>query len=96
MDGADMAGSLHLWNGEWINSKLANPAGRLQKYLSDGRTTEEVIADFYRRALGRRPTPEEASLWEQELAIGDDVERRRGMEDFLWSLLNCQEFVTNH
>jgi hypothetical protein len=44
-------------------------------------------------ALGRHPRDQEQSYWKEQL--GEEPSRAL-LEDFVWSLLICDEFQTNH
>jgi hypothetical protein len=57
---------------------------------------EELIRVFYIRALGRSPRGVEREFWLEQFQAASNGEVAAVAEDFLWSLLNCQEFVTNH
>lgn len=92
-----LATKLHLLNGDLINVKLTARAGRLMTLLRDGASDEEIVREFYLRALSRPPTAMELAHWRAELEPHAAAEeRRRVCEDFLWSLLNSREFKTNH
>ena len=87
---------LHLLNGELINRKLIDRQSRLQQALSANESAQTIVCDFYWRAFSRPPTSSEAAFWSQSLADSDPSERANRFEDFVWSLLNCREFTTNH
>ena len=87
---------LHELNGEVINRKIVSRDGRLHRSLSAGKSADEVLTDFYYRAIGRAPTEVERDYWRQRLAAAGAVERVELLEDVVWSLLNCSEFNTNH
>ena len=91
-----LARKLHLINGPLINGKIVDPKSRLQKRLSEGRSAEQIVEEFYMRALCRMPSPNEASYWIREFGEAQGRGLREPAEDFLWSLLSCREFVTNH
>jgi hypothetical protein len=93
--GGGLAAQLHLLNGAPINAKLAAAHGRLQKLLTTGATTPQIVVEFYRRAYGRLPRPTEASFWSAQIPA-DDLHREPALVDFVWSLLASQEFTTNH
>lgn len=97
--GAEASGGLsarlHLLNGPLINAKIASPAGRLHKLITAGRTNQEIVAEFYLRALGRRPSEQETAYWRDAFSRDEAEERQQALEDFLWGLLNCREFVEN-
>jgi hypothetical protein len=88
-----LALTLHRIQGDWLNRKLADPRGRLQQALAGNRASDDIVADFYRLALGRPPSPAEQDHWRQKLAGAD---RARLLEDFAWALLNSVEFTCNH
>ncbi len=90
---ANLARQLALLNGGLLNRQLESSAGRLTKMLA--LSDEQLVEQSYLLTLSRRPTTAEAVYWRKQLA--DDQEHRRAcVEDFVWSLLNCDEFVHNH
>jgi hypothetical protein len=90
-----IAATLHLVNGPLVNRRLAAEHGRLRQLIAAETGTKEIVEEFYLTALTRRPTPSELGFWLKELdaASGGD-ERAARLEDFLWSLLNSNEFMT--
>ncbi len=95
-DSRGLPAQLHLLNGELINRKLTDKAGRLPSLLAADKTNEQIVSEFYRRGLGREPTPAELSRWRQKLESADPADRTQRCEDFIWSLLNSRDFVENH
>ena len=92
--GADgLAERLHLLNGPLLNQKLRSSESRLRKLIAAGKSDGELVEEFYVRAFARRPSEEELQWWTEQLA-GEDRESR--LEDFVWSLLNSSEFLSNH
>jgi hypothetical protein len=91
-----LATRLHLVNGPLVNAKLASTSGRLNAAVRESLSNGEIVEEFYLRALGRAPTAEEASFWQVELDSSDPAQRQAQLEDFVWGLLNSQEFTTNH
>lgn len=88
---------LHLMNGPLLNRRIAHSDGRLSQLLSAGKSPVEVVRHFYQRALGRHPVDEEFEFWRRRLNAVDTAHQRRELlEDFVWSLMTCREFVTNH
>jgi hypothetical protein len=87
---------LHLLNGPLVNRKVAAPEGVLHRRILAGWSNEQIVADFYWRALSRPPSTGELSFWSRQLAELEPAERRARLEDFVWCLLNCREFATNH
>lgn len=93
---ATLPARLHLLNSALINAKLASDLGRLHLRIAAGCTTEEIVNEFYLHGLSRRATVDERSAWLEELEVTDRDERRRRLEDFVWSLLNSRQFAENH
>ena len=92
-----MTTKLHWINGPLINGKLADKSGRLRRLLRAGASNDEIIGEFYWSALSRPPTVEESAYWKRQLDAADrGGQRIELLEDFVWSLLSCREFVTNH
>ena len=88
---------LHLFNGDLLNARIANPDSRLQKMLRAGTAPMVIVREHYRIALGRRPSSDEATFWQEQVARAtSDNERRAVLEDFVWGLLSSSEFQTNH
>ena len=91
-----LAGKLELLNGAYLNAKLAAETGRLQRWLRQGLSNEEIVDRFYRLSLARGPGPDEQKMWSAALASDDPKQREQMLEDFVWSLLSSREFTTNH
>ena len=85
---------LHMFNGPLLNSRIAAEGSRLQTLLSSDQKPIEIINEFYLVALNRTPTEQEAQHWKTALADAED--KPAFLEDFVWGLLNSDEFVTNH
>lgn len=94
---SSLAAKLHVLNGAIINNKLRSGNGRLQSLLGKKTSDENIVKEFYLRALSRLPTTKEREHWQKQFAsLPDEEPRGEVFEDFLWSLLTCQEFRTNH
>ena len=92
-----LARTLHLINGKLINDKLGAPQGFLRQFLNSPNTDSQLIEELYLRSLCRLPMEQERQYWLSELGTADTgSERRQIAEDFMWSLLSCREFLTNH
>ena len=88
---------LHLMNGPLLNDRITDPGGRLFQLLDAGTRPMDVIRIFYTLAFTREPTVREQRFWQKQLEVaGTAEEQQQVLEDFLWSLLTCREFVTNH
>lgn len=83
-------------NGSLVNDRLRSADGRLHKGLDSDLTDDALVREFYEVALSRTPTAAEADFWRRQLQAADARQRRDVLEDFVWSLLVCREFITNH
>ena len=88
---------LHLFNGDLLNARIDVPDSRLDKLMSDGKSPMEILDEFYLAALSRHPTGAEQQFWKQHIDVNASASSQRAiLEDMVWSLLTCNEFVTNH
>lgn len=88
---------LHLFNGALINARIRVPGSRLNKMISGGKSSTDIVSEFYMVALNRPPTPAEQQFWKNKLdALTSADQQHEFLEDFVWGLLTCREFVTNH
>jgi hypothetical protein len=93
--GASLTQVLHLSNSQEIDDKIAADTGRVaalaqKKELSP----EKAVEELYLGTVAREPTVEERKKVTEYMAKRPD--RRRCLEDVLWTLLNSQEFLFNH
>lgn len=85
--------ALHLMNSPEITAKVRSRKG-VARALADSDQKPAVIIDrLFLTALGRLPTGAERDRLLEAFADGD---RRAGVEDVLWALLNTKEFLFNH
>ena len=88
---------LHLFNGALVNSRIAAEGSRLHQMLLAGDEAMEIVDAFYLAAFNRRPSTEEQQHWEAQLTKTKSPDEQRAfLEDFVWGLVTCEEFVTNH
>ena len=88
---------LHLFNGDLLNARIGAPDGRLHRLISIGKLPMEIVNEFYLAALGRHPTETEQQFWEEHIDASASANSERAvLEDMVWSLLTCNEFVMNH
>ena len=94
MNRLDLSQVLHLANGEAIHGKVTAAGGRVAKLLASQADNAAIIDELYLATLSRLPTGAERE------AAGKYIEsvasRKEAIEDLLWTLLNCSEFVMNH
>ena len=87
---------LHLFNGDLLNARIGVPGSRLDRLVSIGKSPMEIVSAFYLAALSRHPTDIEQQFWAQYIDVNATANSQRTvLEDMVWSLLTCNEFVTN-
>ncbi len=99
-----LARTLHLLNGATLNDLLQDPQSRLQRRLSNGVDDGALLDELFVRALGRHPSEAERRHWLGAIEAagqggnsdGGADARAKAWEDFLWAMLCCREFVSNH
>ena len=88
---------LHLFNGALLNARIAVEGSRLHQLRSSGKQPLEIVRAFYLAALNRHPSAEEQEHWKGKLAsLKSTDDQGAFLEDFVWGLMTCREFVTNH
>ena len=92
-----LAQKLHLFNGELLNGRIGAKGGRLDTLIEAQKTPMEIATTFYRVALNRAPNPQEMQfldgLFNADLNAG---RQRAALEDFVWGIVTCKEFVIKH
>ncbi len=85
---------LHLFNGELLNARIGVPDSRLDTLVSEGKSPMEIVNEFYLAALSRPPTDTEQEFWKQHINTTASANSQKAvLEDMVWSLLTCNEFV---
>ena len=88
---------LHLFNGELLNSRIGANGGRLASLIKDQKTPMEIVQEFYHVALYREPNLQETRFLSKLFDDNKPSQQQRAkLEDFVWSILTCQEFVNKH
>ena len=87
--------SLHLMNSNGLQAKLASSKGRVAQYLAAKKPSEEILSDVYLQAYSREPKEEEKGSAMAYL-MKPEADRKAGIEDLVWALVNTAEFVFNH
>lgn len=95
-----LSSQLHFMNGQLLNQKITANEGRLFSLIADGTSDSEIVRQFYLLSYNRPPAEAERAFWQNRLAAdqpaGAVANRRQRLEDFVWSLLNSEEFYSNH
>ncbi len=80
-------------NGPTTQGKISQ-GGLVQKWLSEGKTPEQIIETIYIRTLTRKPTPQETEKLTR--LVQESGNPQMGLEDIFWSVFNAREFIFNH
>jgi len=91
---ATLAQVLLLANSEEIEAKIASDQGTIARLLKEKKPLTDIIEELYLAAYSRRPTTQEAEQIQLHLNRLDN--KRQGLEDLLWTIINTKEFMFNH
>ena len=83
--------TFHLISGPQISKLVGDAGNRVTKLIAAGKNDGEIVEELYWAALTRGPTPSEREAMVGHIAAAKD--RRKGIENVLWALLNAKEFV---
>jgi hypothetical protein len=90
----NLAQVLQLVNGELVHRKLTDDKGRIAQLIVHKTSDEDAFRELYLVTLSRRPTAAEIEHCRTILGAADN--RREGLEDILWAIINGREFMFNH
>ncbi len=89
----NIAQALHLLNGDFLNKKIADKTGRVEKLLTDKVPVPKAVEELYLATWSRRPSADEQKKAEGWVTSAPTV--RDGLQDLLWVLVNSREFLFN-
>jgi hypothetical protein len=90
----NIAQALHLMNSEPLNAKVGHAEGRAARLLAGRPLMADVVRELYLLAFARPPRPTELAAALRLVRAAPN--RKEGVEDLLWTLLNSREFLFNH
>jgi Protein of unknown function (DUF1549)/Protein of unknown function (DUF1553) len=91
--------ALTLMNGRLVNDQTNVQRSELLAAVADFpfRTTEDRVETAFLTVLSRPPTAEELQKFTSFIERGGaDSDKKKGLADVFWALLNSSEFVLNH
>lgn len=91
---SNLSQALQMINGPVVHNKLRDDKGRIATMLAAMKSDDEIITAIYLAAVSRAPLPEELSAAKAHIAAQPD--RRQGLEDVGWAVLNSKEFLFQH
>lgn len=86
-----MGQAFFMISGPSVNELLTRSDNRLAALLDSGKPNRAVVEELYWTALTRAPS--ESELTKTVAHIEKAKDRRAGVEDVLWGLVNAKEFV---
>ena len=91
---ANLAQALHLLNSADMQGKIASGNGRVANLLKAKKSDAEIVEEIYLWAYSRLPRADERRQLLEYVA--GQTDRKTGLEDVLWAVLNTKEFLFNH
>ncbi len=91
---SNLSQALQMINGPTVHNKLRDDKGRIARMIEAGNSNEEIITDLYLSAVARTPNTEEMQAATNHVAASEN--RRFGLEDVGWAVLNSKEFLFQH
>jgi hypothetical protein len=91
----NLSQALHLLNGDTVTNKIQG-SQLITTMLKEKKAPPEIVSELFLRTLTRRPTAKEVEHIDGLLAEAKADEAKKILDDVLWALLNCEEFIFNH
>ena len=91
---SNLSQALQLIGGATVNGKLHDDKGRMAELAKSKKTPQEITRELYLLALSREPSASELEAAVKHLSGSKD--RRQGIEDLGWVLINSKEFLFRH
>ncbi len=89
----NIAQAMHLLNGDFLNKKIADKTGRIEKLIAAKTPVPKAIEELFLATWGRPPTADELAKAEGWVKSAPSV--REGLQDLVWVLVNSREFLFN-
>ena len=91
---ANLAQTLHTFNGDTVAKKVADKAARVTKLLEAETPHDELVTELYLNALCRMPSSEELT-YSREI-VDQAATPAEAYQDLLWALINSKQFLFVH
>jgi hypothetical protein len=89
----NIAQAMHLLNGDTLNKKITDKAGRIEKLLAAKTPLPKAVEELYLATWSRLPSADERK--KAEGWVNSAPSPREGLQDLLWVLTNSREFQFN-
>ncbi len=89
---ATMAQTLHLMNAGHIQQRISADAGRCHQLAESTKAPSDIVSELYLTIFSRPPTSAELESLSAEFDK-PETERRKLIEDIVWSMVNSPEFL---
>lgn len=91
--GGSILQALSLMNSPFVRKRIAAEGGsRVEEILKSGKSDRDMVQDLFVATLSRKALPEEEAVAIEALRH----DRRTGLEDLQWSLMNKLDFIFNY
>lgn len=90
--GTTMTQTLHLMNASHIHKRIAADGGRCDQLAKSEKDSTGLVSELYLTIFNRKPDELELSTLVAEFGK-PNADRRRLIEDIMWSMLNSPEFL---
>ncbi|MBI2949222.1 MAG: DUF1549 domain-containing protein [Verrucomicrobia bacterium] len=87
----NMSQAFQMISGPTVNDLIAEKNNRISDLLASGKSTREMVEELYWTALSAGPLDDQ--LDRLIASVDDAKDRRAGLEDILWGLLNSKDFL---
>ena len=85
---------LHFLNSSHVQRKIRD-GPKIRKVIYSNHRQDQIARELYLMILSRYPTDSELKIV-AEYSRSDAVEKRQGLEDLAWALINSAEFLHRH
>ena len=91
---SNLSQALQMINGPVVHNKLRDENSRIALLMKEGKSDDEIITTLYLSALARQPDAEEFGA--AKAHVSNSADRKQGLEDVGWAVLNSKEFLFQH
>ncbi len=91
----NLSQALQLVSGRFVHDKIHSENGRAAKMAASRLTEQQIIEELFLATLSRYPSQSERKLLAKQIDA-PTTDRRKAIEDLLWTLLNHEEFLFQH